>query len=405
MNDDVLRLDLRDSEWPEQPADHDRLIVRAVVFDDGGRLYFMRVERDDMFGRATLIETSGGGVEPGEDLRAALRRELREELGAEVEIVRELAVVSDYYNVIRRHNINHYFLCRALSFGETHMTEDEIVKFRLSRLVMTYGEAMAEYEKRRDTKLGRLLAARETPVLELAHEIMARGGLSGMDIEHHFVEKGEGGPLILLHGNGEDCGYFKYQTDVFAERFHVYAPDTRGHGKTPRGSAPFTIRQFADDLAGFMDAHGIEKAHILGFSDGGNIATAFALKYPDRVDRLILNGANLDPSGVKRSTQLPIELGYRTALKSAEKSESARRHAELLGLMVNEPHVSPAELAAIRSRTLVIAGTNDVIKEEHTRLIAESVPDSKLVFIKGDHFIARRRPEEFNRAVLDFLLS
>ena len=400
MNGDILRLDLRDEEWPQQPADHDRETVRAIVVDGEGSYYFMRLERNDDFGPATAIETSGGGVEPGENLRAALRRELREELGAEVEILRELALVSDYYNLIRRHNINHYFLCRALSFGEKHMTEDEIVKFRLSTLKMTYEEALAEYEKRRDTRLGRLIANRETPVLELAHEILSG---KAPDIEQHYVEKGEGEPLVLLHGNGEDCGYFKRQIDVFAEHYHVYAPDTRGHGQSPRGFAPFTIRQFADDLAGFMDARGIWKAHVLGFSDGGNIATAFALKYPDRVDSLILNGANLDPSGVKRSTQLPIELGYKTALKSAEKSESARRRAELLGLMVNEPYVRPGELAAIRSRTLVIAGTNDVIKEEHTRLIAESIPDSELVFIKGDHFIARRRPEEFNRAVLDFL--
>ena len=56
------------------------------------------------------------------------------------------------------------------------------------------------------------------------------------DIEHYFVEKGQGDPLILLHGNGEDCGYFAGQTDAFARHFHVYAPDTRGHGKTPRAA-------------------------------------------------------------------------------------------------------------------------------------------------------------------------
>ena len=224
-----------------------------------------------------------------------------------------------------------------------------------------------------------------------------------MDIVHHFIEKGRGEPLILLHGNGENCDYFAGQIDAFALSYHVYALDTRGHGKTPRGAAPFTIRQFADDLLFFMDACGLEKSHILGFSDGGNIAMIFAMKYPERVDRLILDGANLDAKGVRRSIQIPIEIGYRFAKLFAGKSEEARLHAEMLGLMVNDPNVRPEELSAIRAKTLVIAGTKDMIKEEHTRLIAGNIPDSRLVFIKGDHFIANKCPDAFNRAVLEFL--
>lgn len=225
-----------------------------------------------------------------------------------------------------------------------------------------------------------------------------------MDIQHFYLEKGQGGtPLILLHGNGEDSSYFTGQIDVFARQYHVFAVDTRGHGQTPRGDRPFTIRQFADDLLGFMDAHGIEKAHILGFSDGGNIAMIFAMQYPERVDRLILNGANLDPSGAKRTIQIPIEIGYRIARRFSAKRESAKAAAEMLGLMVNDPNVKAEELSAIRAKTLVIAGTNDLIKDAHTRLIAASIPDAELAFIKGDHFIAKKKPEEFNRIVLAFL--
>ena len=224
-----------------------------------------------------------------------------------------------------------------------------------------------------------------------------------MDIQHFFIEKGRGEPLILLHGNGENCDYFVGQVDVFAQYYHVYALDTRGHGKTPRGDAPFTIRQFADDLLAFMDAHDIDKAHILGFSDGGNIAMIFAMKYPDRVLRLILNGANLDAKGVKPSIQIPIEIGYRFAKVFAKKSEEARKHADLLGLMVNDPNVRPEELAAIKAKTLVIAGTKDMIKESQTRLIARSILDAKLVILEGNHFIANKCPEAFNRAVLSFL--
>lgn len=226
-----------------------------------------------------------------------------------------------------------------------------------------------------------------------------------MDIRHFYIEKGESEPLILMHGNGEDCSYFKNQIDEFAKHFHVYAIDTRGHGKTPRGTAPFTIRQFADDLCGFMDEHEIPKAHVLGFSDGGNVAMLFAMKYPERVGRLVLNGANLDAGGIKRSTQLPIEIGYKLAMLGAEKNEGAKANAEMLGLMVNDPNVKPEELSAIKAGTLVIAGTNDMVKDAHTKLIASSIADSKLVLIKGNHFIANKRPEEFNRAVLEFLLG
>ena len=226
-----------------------------------------------------------------------------------------------------------------------------------------------------------------------------------MDIEHFYIEKGRGDAFILLHGNGESSDYFQNQIDVFARRYHVYAIDTRGHGRTPRGEQPFSIRQFSEDLLGFMQEHSIEKAHLLGFSDGGNIAMIFAMQHPDRVGRLILNGANLDAGGVRRRTQIPIEIGYRIARKFAGKSEAARANAEMLGLMVNDPNIRPGELKAIRARTLVIAGTHDMIRKEHTCLIAGSIPDSRLVFIKGSHFVANRNPGAFNRAVLDFMRS
>lgn len=224
-----------------------------------------------------------------------------------------------------------------------------------------------------------------------------------MDIKHFYIEKGQGEPLILLHGNGESCEYFKNQINVFSRFFHVYALDTRGHGKTPRGKKPFTIRQFADDLLDFMNEHQIEKAHLLGFSDGGNIAMVFAIRYPNRVGNLILNGANLNANGVKPTTQIPIEIGYRITRIFASKSEEARLNAEMLGLMVHDPNVSVKELSGIRARTLVIAGTRDMIKEKHTKLIAKSIPGAEIAFIKGNHFIANKNPEAFNQNVLKFL--
>ena len=219
----------------------------------------------------------------------------------------------------------------------------------------------------------------------------------------YYKEKGKGKPLILLHGNGEDSSYFESQMDYFSQTRRVIAVDTRGHGRSPRGTAPFTIRQFAEDLREFMEEMGIERADLLGLSDGGNIAIIFVLRYPERVDRLILNGANLWSRGVKPSVQIPIILGYYAAYFFGHFSGKARANAELLRLMVKDPNIEQEELRNIQSPTLVIAGERDMIREEHTRLIAAEIPGAKLRIIPGDHFIAAGNPEAFNREVDRFL--
>ena len=223
------------------------------------------------------------------------------------------------------------------------------------------------------------------------------------DIRHHYIEQGIGQPLILLHGNGEDSTYFVHQISHFSKDYRVIALDTRGHGQSPRGDKPFTIKQFAEDLKDFMDEKGFAKAIILGFSDGGNIALEFALKNPERVDKMIVDGANLFPSGVKPLYQWPIEIGYRIAKLFSQKSEKTLRNTEMLGLMVNEPHIDPSELPALTMPVLVVAGTKDMIKESHTRLIYTSLPNAQLAIVEGDHFVANKNPEAFNKVVEVFL--
>lgn len=224
-----------------------------------------------------------------------------------------------------------------------------------------------------------------------------------MDITLYYQEKGNGEPFILLHGNGEDRSYFKNQIKYFSDRYRVIALDTRGHGKSPRGSKPFTIEQFSYDLYDFMAGLEISNAIIMGFSDGANIAMKFAIKYPDQVRALILNGGNLNTGGVKRSIQIPIEIGYRIASRFASKSSAAKRNAEMLGLMVDEPNIGPDELSKITAPTLVICGKRDMIKESHTREIVKNISGAKLSIIEGDHFIANKRYAIFNKEVEDFL--
>lgn len=222
-----------------------------------------------------------------------------------------------------------------------------------------------------------------------------------MDIEHFYIEKGQGKPIIMLHGNTGKARYFKHQIDIFAQYYHVYAIDTRGHGSTPRGNKPFTIRQFADDLLGFMDKHSIDKATLVGFSDGGNIAMVFAINHPERVDRLILNGANMNPHGVKYRSQIPIELKYVWVKLFPGKKYLEK--AEMLGLMVNDPNVSVEDLKKIQAKTLVIVGTRDIIRPKHSKLMATSIAGAEYCEVEGDHFVALRNPQAFNEKVLDFL--
>ncbi|MCI9440314.1 MAG: alpha/beta hydrolase [Ruminococcus sp.] len=224
-----------------------------------------------------------------------------------------------------------------------------------------------------------------------------------MDIALYYQEKGNKEPFILLHGNGENSSYFKNQIDYFSDRYRVIALDTRGHGKSPRGNEPFTIEQFSRDLYDFMEGLGISDAVILGFSDGANIAMKFAIKYPNKVRVLILNGGNLNPKGIKRTIQIPIEIGYKIAKRFASKSPDAKKNAEMLGLMVNDPNIELRELSKITAPTLVICGSSDMIKESHTKEIAEKIPNAKLSIMKGDHFIANKRYVTFNKEVEDFL--
>jgi len=221
-----------------------------------------------------------------------------------------------------------------------------------------------------------------------------------MDIQHHTICAGNGPALLLLHGNGEDSTFFEHQIEDLSSDFFVCAIDTRGHGQTPMGEAPFTLSQFADDLFDFMNEHEIEQADLLGFSDGGNIALLFALRHPERVRRLVLNSANLFPEGLCSWLHESFLQSYEAACTSNE--PDAPYKAALLELMINEPHIDPAELSALTMPALVIAGDQDIVEFEHTLLIAASIPGTRLSILPGGHDVANRHPAAFNAAVRAF---
>ena len=149
---------------------------------------------------------------------------------------------------------------------------------------------------------------------------------SGANIfySEYFPADPQAPTLILLHGNGEDHTYFVKQIPAFSPHFRLVLMDTRGQGQSTGGDGELNFSVFAADLLALMDHLQIAKAHLLGFSDGGNLALTFALAHPERVQSLILNGANLEPGGVKLSTQLPIVLGWGMCRVPALFSRKAR---------------------------------------------------------------------------------
>lgn len=222
-------------------------------------------------------------------------------------------------------------------------------------------------------------------------------------IKHNYIEKGEGEVLIMLHGNGLDSSYFYHQINYFSSKYRVIAVDSRGHGRTPRGDKPLTILQFSEDLRQFMDMHDIKKAHILGFSDGANVAIRFAIDYPERVDKLVLNGANIKYRALRFTVRVGIEILEVLNATFSVSLEKRNLRVERLRLMKNEPVISADELDDIKSKTLVIAGTFDLMYGSHTKFIAEHIPNSKLEFIPGKHTIALWNYEKFNSVLSEFL--
>ncbi len=220
----------------------------------------------------------------------------------------------------------------------------------------------------------------------------------------YYEVTGQGEPVVVLHGNGENCHYFEHQIPVLSQSYQVIAPDTRAHGQSTRGNAPLDFYLFADDVIAILDDLGISKAHLLGFSDGGNIALHTALKYPNRVLSIIADGANIFPSGLMPEVQAHQQEKYKVLCEKAKNDASYQQKVDVYGLMIHHPDLSFDQLSQIHVPTLILAGEHDMIAPEHTQAIADAIDGSQLFIVAGgDHFIAAKMPDVFNALVLDFL--
>jgi pimeloyl-ACP methyl ester carboxylesterase len=225
--------------------------------------------------------------------------------------------------------------------------------------------------------------------------------------EIYYETYGQGSPLFLLHGNNESIISFREQIEPLSQHYKVIALDSRGQGNsTNKSAAPYTYDQFADDLLAVMKALDIKKANLLGWSDGGNTALIFAQKHPEKVEKVVLMGANLfpGPNAIEEKV-IRIFENRRDSLLHRNDPES-QNQLRLANLVLNEPNIKAADLRTIDLPVLVLAGEHDVVKRQHTELIHTSIKNSRLEIIKGsDHYAPLKDPKVFNRIVLDFLAA
>ena len=206
-----------------------------------------------------------------------------------------------------------------------------------------------------------------------------------------YEKTGEGSPVILLHGNGEDHHIFDALAQTMSMDHTVYAMDSRGHGESASPKV-YHYKDMASDVVNLIEGLEIDHPVILGFSDGAIVALIVAIKRSDLLRGLICCGANLSPDGLTRKALHEIKKLYKT-----------NKDPRTL-LMLEEPDIKPAELAAITVPTLFFAGENDMVKEKETAKIAANIPNAKVqIFKNQDHSSYIVGTDKIYRFIKDFL--
>lgn len=228
-----------------------------------------------------------------------------------------------------------------------------------------------------------------------------------------YATFGSGVPVILLHGgfgNSENWGY--QVPALVASGYRAVLIDSRGHGRSTRDPRPFTYERMAADVFAIIDALRLDKAALVGWSDGATIALVLAKQQPARVAGVFAFGGNMDLAGVRQISE-PAPLLRRIFARhakdytrlSATPDEFGMFAAAVDTMMKTQPNYSAADLAKIRVPvTIAQSEREEFILPEHADYLAGTIPGAKLIVLRDvSHFAPLQRPQRFNTAMLAFL--
>ncbi|CAN7445870.1 alpha/beta hydrolase [Phyllobacterium sp. LjRoot231] len=227
-----------------------------------------------------------------------------------------------------------------------------------------------------------------------------------------YATYGSGSPVILLHGGLGHSGNWGYQVPMLVgSGYRAVLIDSRGHGRSTRDLRPFTYELMASDVLAVMDALHLDKAAVVGWSDGACIALILAMKAPARIAGVFFFGCNMDPSGTKEIMPSPVidRCFSRHAKDYAQLSatpDQFKAFVEAVSLMMKtEPNYSAPDMADIHAPVAIVQSERDeFIKPEHAEYLARSIPGAELILLPGvSHFAPLQRPEQFNRVMRAFL--
>jgi pimeloyl-ACP methyl ester carboxylesterase len=217
--------------------------------------------------------------------------------------------------------------------------------------------------------------------------------------------------MVLVHGGVVDGRFFEQNIGPLAERFRVLTIDLRGHGHTADVEGPFSYEALAADTIAFLETVVGGPAHVVGHSVGAGVALHVALRRPDLVDRLVLISGVFHHSGLIAGADA-IDIDQVVANFGAaygEVSPDGEVHYRVLVEKVteldrHEPALTEADVAGVKSRTLVMASDDDIITLEHTLALYRAIPISELAVVPGtSHFLTQENAPLCNTIIAEFL--